>query len=315
MIYKSPSVYVGIIAGICLALIMPGCVLQQDDTFARECRAGYTIPPRQPDVNYLEFIALGDTGTGAMGQRIVAGSMRKYALERSVRFVLLLGDNFYEDGVSSVDDSQFRTHFEEIYDPSVLSMPFYAVLGNHDYRGDIHAQVAYGQKSARWRMPALYYSFCYRDNEGILAEFFGLDSQAIVDEKNHGPQLAWLQEALKNSQARWKIVFAHHPIYSNGKYDNNQRLLSVLEPLLRENGVDIYLCGHDHNLQVLEPGDGILHLISGAGGKLNSVHCEMSSHYAASFLGFMGFRVTRDEMAVFVVHEDAEIDFALTVSK
>ena len=46
-------------------------------------------------------------------------------------FVVLLGDNFYEDGVASVDDPQWQTKFEDPY--ANIDLPFYAVLGNHDH--------------------------------------------------------------------------------------------------------------------------------------------------------------------------------------
>jgi tartrate-resistant acid phosphatase type 5 len=40
-------------------------------------------------------------------------------------------DNFYDEGVDSLDDEQFQTKFELPY--ADIDFPFWVVLGNHDY--------------------------------------------------------------------------------------------------------------------------------------------------------------------------------------
>ena len=46
----------------------------------------------------------------------------------------LLGDNIYDSGVTSVTDPQWQTKFEIPY--MGVNLPFYVVLGNHDYGGN-----------------------------------------------------------------------------------------------------------------------------------------------------------------------------------
>src|ERR1700754_3247232 len=61
------------------------------------------------------FLAFGDWGRdGAQHQRDVAVQMGKAAAELGSRFVVSVGDNFYENGVKSVDDPQWKTSFEDI---------------------------------------------------------------------------------------------------------------------------------------------------------------------------------------------------------
>lgn len=44
------------------------------------------------------------------------------------------GDNFYPNGLNSSDDALFSKSFTSVYSqPSLKSIPWYAVLGNHDY--------------------------------------------------------------------------------------------------------------------------------------------------------------------------------------
>ena len=59
-------------------------------------------------------------------------------------------------------------------------------------------------------------------------------------------QKKWLEEALKKSNAQWKIVVLHHPLYSvKGKY-NNLMQKTMFNSLIQEYNVDLVLQGHEH---------------------------------------------------------------------
>lgn len=296
------------------ALSAAGCTFLEKDA-PPECRPEFTYPSRVPGMDYLEFMADGDAGSGEEGQRIVAASMKAYALQNPVQFVLYLGDNFYENGVKSVDDPMFRTHFEDIYDKTVLNMPFYAVVGNHDYRGDVDAQVAYSARSERWRMPALYYTFTVEYGVGETVQFFALDTNPIADGEDVSVQLAWLEDELGRSGAGWKIVFGHHVIFSNGMHGDSPEMIEKVLPLLEKYGVSIYISGHDHDLQIIRQANGFIQVVSGAGCRLRDTLCRENSLYAASLLGFTAFRVSRDEMVVSVILHEGKRDYAFTISR
>ena len=91
-------------------------------------------------------------------------------------------------------------------------------------------------------MPATYYTFA-----AAPVQFFILDTNEIP-----AAQLQWLDKELGTSQARWKLVYGHHPIYSAGAHEDNPQLVKQLLPVLK-NRADVYLAGHDHDLQDLRP--------------------------------------------------------------
>ena len=75
------------------------------------------------------FLVVGDWGRdGGSNQREVAIAMGRRAEEIGARFVVTTGDNFYEDGVKSVDDPLWRTSFEDIYTAPSLHRPSHAPL-------------------------------------------------------------------------------------------------------------------------------------------------------------------------------------------
>ncbi|MBN2402365.1 MAG: metallophosphoesterase [Spirochaetes bacterium] len=280
-----------------------------------QCRREFEILPKISGAEYLEFIAVGDTGTGAIGQYYVALAMRKYAIENPLRFVILLGDNFYIGELTSVNDPIFNELFVEMYDKIVLNVPFYAILGNHDYMRDINVQIAYTDVSDRWYMPDRYYTFSYTLADSTRIDFFVIDTTPIASGLDESAQIAWLQEKLSKSNARWKIVAGHHPIYSNGHYGNNQIMLENIEPLLQAYKVDLYFNGHDHDLEIIEPINGLVHAISGGGAKMRSVSCGENTVYSASILGFMAVRISRDSADIQVVKAYGNIDFFYRINK
>jgi hypothetical protein len=110
--------------------------------------ASLEIEPLDDLAVSARFVALGDTGTGSPGSARdatrrddVADALKTWCVVHGCHFALLLGDNFYDTGVRSCTDQQFDTKFERLYQhqqsstevPIALRIPFYIVLGNHDY--------------------------------------------------------------------------------------------------------------------------------------------------------------------------------------
>jgi tartrate-resistant acid phosphatase type 5 len=285
----------------------------------------FEVPMKDPGISYVQFVAVGDAGTGRRGQREVAESMARVAAEDTAQFVLFLGDNFYESGVSSVSDPQWQTKFEDVYVHPSLQIPFYAVLGNHDYRLNPRAQIEYTSLSTRWRMPNSYYTFMRPLDDSTTVQFFCIDTYPLSKEKlgdtatlsgYSRTQLRWLERELTNSSARWKIVVGHHTVYSGADYHGDDpNLASALEPLFVTYGVDIYLCGHDHHQEILQPAKGVHYIISGGGGKHRDVTWRDNTIFAATNLGFTSFRVSRNDLLVRFFSRSGNLDFAYTISK
>lgn len=59
-------------------------------------------------------------------------------------------------------------------------------------------------------------------------------------------QVRWLDDKLSKSDAPWKIISMHHPVFSSGKGRDNTKLRETLLPLFLKHKVDLVLQGHDH---------------------------------------------------------------------
>src|SRR5262249_60638066 len=131
------------------------------------------------------------------------------------------------------------------------------VLGTHDREtvGRPAAQLLYSRQSSGWAIAALYYTF----RSGPV-QFFAIDKETISP-----AEVLWLREELDGSTARWKVVYGHHPIYSAGHHGDTPVLVEKLLPVLRRRA-DVYLCGHDHDLQHLKEEEGVHFFVAGGGG-------------------------------------------------
>jgi hypothetical protein len=128
-----------------------------------------------------------------------------------------------------------------------IDLPFYAVLGNHDYGGSVAGvelggvgnefvkgpvEVAYTGHSDKWIMPSTFYTMVQK-NVGFIM----LDTNSIIwNNTENGDQQAWYPTALMEvSAADWVIVAGHHPFRSNGSHGNagNYEGVDVSARLLR----------------------------------------------------------------------------------
>lgn len=228
---------------------------------------------------------LGDTGTGGVPQQQVSAAMAAFCRDNPCDAVALLGDNFYPDGVSSTTDDQWDRKFEGPY--AVIKLPFHPALGNHDHRGNVQAQLDY--TSERWSMPAATYTWTMGE-----VEFFVLDTD-VFDED----QAKWLKKRLRRSKATWKVVYGHHPVYSHGEHGDTPELVADLQPILARYA-DLYLAGHDHNLEAIDtPTDDVLYLVSGGGGApLRTVTTGDTTLYVGAVHGFGHLRIEDDKLVV-----------------
>jgi tartrate-resistant acid phosphatase type 5 len=236
------------------------------------------------------FLAVGDYGVvkgDLVRQQAVASAMIKYAAQTSLtpEALFMLGDNIY-GGLAGrgVKSDRWQWNLENMYPVANFPGPMYVMLGNHDYndepnKASVNAQLAYraANPTARWTLPAKWYRLELpgktpaaksRATILVLDTNFNYRDEKIMGDAERQQQLDWLAAELEKPRtAPWLFVFGHHPIYSTGKHGDTEDLVAALEPLLARAKVDLYLSGHDHDLQHLEiEGQPTSFVVSGGGG-------------------------------------------------
>ena len=178
--------------------------------------------------SFFTFFVIGDWGDPEKYQKDVAQAMVMEATASPPRFMVSVGDNFYGSGVASVTDSQWKLTFEDVYSAPQLSKPWYAVLGNHDRKGNAEAEFEYQVVNPRWHMPSRYYTHVEEISEGVTAKFFFIDTNGHGSAKDDSQaseldraQFDWLERELADSKAPWKFVVGHHLGSSGGHHGSS----------------------------------------------------------------------------------------------
>jgi predicted phosphodiesterase len=244
------------------------------------------------------FVFIGDTGTASPGQYQVANAIENSCREKNCQAVFILGDIIYNEGVTSVSDSQFETKFEKPYEN--IDLPFYIMFGNHDYLGCKDCYFAYANISEKWNFPSRYYTKEFRD-----VSFFIIDTESF-DLK----QREWLAQELENSSATRKVVLGHRPIVTDEvtkvleNWNGKQELTEIVC-----SSADTYISGHSHTLEAHNPSENCetLRLISGtASGYGREIHPEPLSDFASSDTGFLTLTTKGKQKAYTFINADQE---------
>ena len=207
----------------------------------------------------INFLVLNDSGrNGYYEQKPIAEIMGRLAEEDDIEAVLALGDVHHFMGVASTSDPLWMTNYELIYSHPELQIPWYPILGNHEYRGNTQAVLDYSKVSRRWMMSRRYYSKVFED-DGVSVRIVFIDTVPLIDKyrndtedypsassQNMERQLRWLDKELASAREQWVVVVGHHPVFAHTSKDESERtdLQQRLLPILKRHKVDMYICGY-----------------------------------------------------------------------
>lgn len=284
----------------------------------------------QPD-KPLIFYVLGDWGRrGEPNQLVLAYQMNEWTKKQNPKFIVTVGDNFYDNGVTSVDDTHWKESFEDVYNGNnLIRKPWYASLGNHDYRGSTRAQIDYHKKNPRWTLEAPYYTKVETLGDGGRVRFIFIDTTPFGKEYYFDPsnkdlalqdtvrQKKWLDSLTALNDVDWKVVVGHHHMYTGGVRNAEPSAIRAgIEPIFVKNKVDVYFCGHEHDLQHLKAaGKPTNYFLSGGGSDVRPTGMGRESIFSASEQGFMSVSILKSSLEVSIVNYKGQLIYKTTLTK
>ena len=263
------------------------------------------LPLSAADEKSFAFVVLGDAGCGCSGQEAVAKRMLEWYSEKPFSVVLTTGDNIYGRDSRRRGGNRllFQERFDRYYEGLLKKgVKFYASLGNHDMetsqgRDEIADKARFNILGKRG-----YYSFTPPvtiDNRSLVT-FIALNSVTLEGDTE---QIAWLGRTLTDGNSIWEIPFFHHPIYTPpGKHEDDVEIRSLIENVLVAAGVKVTFAGHNHFYARMKPQNGVIHFISGGGGRsLKTPVKDAKTAEAAESYHFMYVEVSADRLNFVVV--------------
>lgn len=249
--------------------------VRAEDGLGRAVSAGpLTFKTAEPAGKPIAFAVIADTE----GRPHVNNAVAQLIWDERPDFVVNCGD------LTDAGRERHRWQWTHEYFPGMGALharvPAYPVPGNGEsdlvWYNHYHAlPMGSGDEG--------YYTFRYGD-----AQFFMLDSNRRGDDfQRGGAQFDWLADELAASDATWKIVAHHHPVYTSDEDDygdtfdgepttNGDPRVQRMTELYDEFGVDLVFYGHMHSYERTWPvrGGTVGHVgtryikVGGAGGNL-----------------------------------------------
>jgi hypothetical protein len=281
---------------------------------------------------HFTFLIASDLGhNGYYDQKPVAEMMGEVAGLTDVEFIAALGDVHHFWGVRSVQDPLWLTDFEWIYKHPDLMIPWHPVLGNHEYQGNTQAVLDYGTVSRRWEMPGRYYSRTEQVSDDVEVLLLFIDTTPLIDKYREDPgkypdaglqsrdeQLAWIDTTLGESDAEWKVVMGHHPVYAGTDKEIRERtsFQQRLQPLLDAHGVDAEYSGHIHNFQHIRvPGSDVDYFVNTSASLSREVVPFEGALFGSPEPGFTLCTVTPTELITTFVNDKGRIIYRYVRTK
>jgi acid phosphatase type 7 len=224
--------------------------------------SGRTPDTQTPfDTRKVEFVVLGDWGTGRNGQA-TRHIISQQALIRNFDGVLHIGDFAYD---LHDNDGRVGDHWLNIVQPLAANYAYMTLPGNHEGHNNFthYKQRFYMPVNDANQATNYFYSF-----DMGPAHFVMMSTEVYFDDTNvtQVTQMNWLlkdlEQANRNRKIRpWLIVLSHRPMYCSVNWEipllqsnrdcgvNALMLQQALEDVLYENGVDVYVQAHVHNYE------------------------------------------------------------------
>ncbi len=200
-----------------------------------------------PESGPVRFIYLGDAQNGILSHwsRTIRAA---FQTAPDTRFMLHAGD-LVNRGSRDFEWAEWFKAGNFLH----AMVPAVPLAGNHEYEsiGLTEADRA-RTLSFLWRpqfrlpvettLPDVLHETVYALRYTRDLHLFDLDT----NQADLAVQIDWLDKQLAASQARWRIVSMHHPVFSSGTGRDNDKPREKLLPILLKHKIDLVLQGHYH---------------------------------------------------------------------
>ena len=202
-----------------------------------------------PATGSVEFVYFGDAQNGIRSHwsRVIRAA---YKAAPNADFFLHAGD-LVQKGDSDYNWAEWFNAGGFIH----AVIPSIPVPGNHENISVFQDERRLRVRTPMWRpqftlpvveaLPATLHEMAYDMRISEQLHVFVLDSAR----EEFKEQAKWLDSALKQSDARWKIVSMHHPYFAPPQFDRRERdkaRRKAFAPVIDRHAVDVVMAGHIH---------------------------------------------------------------------
>jgi hypothetical protein len=289
------------------------------------CRPGPIDHRDPPERIRLSFFAVGDTGAvpSRVGRSLdtqmrVASVLEDEQRRRPADALVLLGDNFYPDGLREAEiadrlrenlvrpycvflalDGPASASVADVCEPARRGdhpVPIYAVLGNHDF--DLPESPKLQRETVArfvpsWHVPSGSIEVVELADSDLVpsVSLILFEPETLADTGD----AETLERALREARGPWRVLAGHFPITDQAPGPWLRKTLDAIDV-----PVQLLLGGHEHNLQIGTPpsGDPALIAVAGSGSSARRIrHRAEGSRFALEQPGYARVDLVGDGLA------------------
>lgn len=230
-----------------LVIGLGAALMLGDDDTADPAQQTVQGAPKDATDGSATVWAVGDGADGGDAASRVADVIERGRPDR----VLYLGD-VYESGTPEEFENRYKTIYGR-FDKIAAPTP-----GNHEWPNHDAGYDPYWS-TANPEIPTNRHY--YRLRAGGW-ELLSLNSESGLD--SGSPQMRWLRSQMRDASGTCRIAFWHRPYLNAGKHGDQKDVAPLWRAI--QGRATLVLTAHDHNLQHFKRRDGLVELVSGAGG-------------------------------------------------
>jgi Calcineurin-like phosphoesterase/Purple acid Phosphatase, N-terminal domain len=265
----------------------------------------------------FRFTSFGDLGSGnpAWSKSSLNAITATNQIEQFNPVVHLLNGDLSYANVNQASMPAVWADFANNTQPSAMNTPWMPALGNHEVEAG-NGPLGYLSYQSRYRLPSNHSSsfngnwysfqvgsvlFISLDNNDVVyandgGAYLGTTDALYIRGYSNGLQEQWLERTLhranQDPSVDWIIAYMHQPAMSSSSSGSGSDLgiRQSWFPLFYKYGVDLVLCGHDHDYErsfavrgtdsgtfdrptvvsfdttEVDTSEGLVHIVLGGGG-------------------------------------------------
>jgi hypothetical protein len=174
------------------------------------------------------FVAIGDSRSNHDVFSAIANDVNKL----SPRLVINMGDLL----ARGYEFKQWNPHFFDPAKSVINHIPHISTLGDHETSGGYSGYSFYYYFRNGVSVDKMWFSYDFGDVHFVSLDYRGESNEEMIE---------WFKNDVSQSDAKWKIVYLHRPMYNLGGHRAHWGK-QIWQELYRENKIDIVFAGHSH---------------------------------------------------------------------
>lgn len=230
----------------------------------------------------FSFMYMGDIQVASSTQKDYDdwGILLDNALKRNPGLAFgMLGGDIVESGIDAVQWNAFLKNAS----PFFSKIPLMSTNGNHESnfpggKPELYLDVFSLPENGPDGFKEEFYSFDYGNCHITVLNSWVFSGEQKLTDDDYSRISKWIENDIFSSNATWKIVVMHHPIYSLTSDNVADAVKKNWEPIFLNGGVSLVFCGHQHvynrsypmNDDKIDYENGITYIMGNAGEKFYS---------------------------------------------